>query len=173
MKTRLLTCISRSSSSGSSIVDRRVYPSIHKTVNYSIHLFQMDVLRFQHLHACTRHTHIHIRLAYTHDACAGLCARVYVYTRVQLNEFFSIWHPKWRRMRSMVTFTITLTITFTVCKRCQCFNWALRSECIRVCECVLAIVCVCASRKHFWSMLYVHVYILASDQRDNSVYYWT
>lgn len=72
MKTRLLTCISRSSSSGSSIVDRRVYPSIHKTVNYSIHLFRMDVLRFQH----TTHAHTHTPSVYTWCLCGVVCESI-------------------------------------------------------------------------------------------------
>lgn len=118
MKARLLTCISINSSSSissSSIVDR-VYPLIHKTVNYSIHLFRMDVLRFQHLHVHTTHA---IRTC----IFVCVCDCLYVCTRVQLNEFFSFWHQKWKRMRFIITFTITLTITFTVCKRCQCFNY--------------------------------------------------
>lgn len=84
MKTRLLTCISISSSSSSSsggsssIVDRRVYPLIHKTVNYSIHLFRMDVLRFQHSYTCTRHmphAHTSTRGVYT-CMLVGVCACV-------------------------------------------------------------------------------------------------
>lgn len=129
-----------------SIVDR-VYPLIHKTVNYSIHLFRMDVLRFLHLHV---HTHIRTNTQTHH-------IRIWIDTRCTIEWIFLKFGIKnTNACADWNTFTITWTITFTVCKRCQCFNWTFWSVCVFVSVYVyFGQMCVCVSRKPFFGPCYV------------------